>query len=346
MSELKFLTTTKRKTLYSFNPDADEIVARAVGREKYYEYRRLWRETSRVEIELDFPLQLDIELNSGCNLACPICPSDLREVEPKMVLMDLELYRDIIDEGMRHGLRAVNLNFVNEPLLRKDISDFVSYAREKGVLDIMFNTNGMLLTKDMSHRLIKAGLTKLSVSFDGFTKETYEKIRPGGNFDRVKRNMLDFLKMREKFDSKLPLLKLTYLVTALNGGELDDFLDFWQDKADLVSLQNLSNPYEGEQSEQLKRTYGFDNGGRDIDTEYRCPHPFQRMSIRYDGTVLPCCHFRGIGLIIGNVKEKGIYDIYHTPPAEEIRRRHKNAEYYKIPVCYGCIMNTPVRKFK
>lgn len=346
MTKIQFLTSTKRKTLYSFNPRADEIVAKAVGEEAYYEYRELWQKTSRVEMELDFPLQVDIELSSGCNLDCPMCPSALREMESKIVLMDFDVYKKIIDDAMAHGAKAINLNYVNEPLLRKDIARFISYARERGALDVMFNTNGIPLTKALSRQLVASGLTKLSVSVDAFSKEVYDKIRIGGSFERLIRNIFDFLGVREGLRSELPLLKLTFLVSKLNYHELDDFLAFWEDKADLVSLQNMSNPFEGEEQVSLNETMALPDRQTAIDTGYKCPHPFQRMTVRYDGTVLPCCHFFGAKLVIGNVEEQPIHNIYHTPFAKEIRRVHRVGEHKKIPVCHNCILNTPTQTFK
>ena len=41
---------------------------------EYKEYRKMWRETAVNHIKTDFPLHLDIEVTSYCNLACPMCP--------------------------------------------------------------------------------------------------------------------------------------------------------------------------------------------------------------------------------------------------------------------------------
>lgn len=344
---LKMLATNKRKALYSFNAEAEHVLARAVGEDDYFAYRDLWRKTSSVKIELDFPLQLDFELNTGCNLNCPMCPGGLKRPEQKNQLMDFQMYKDIINEGMAWGLKAVNFNFINEPLLRKDIEVFVDYARRKGVLDVMFNTNGTLLSAEVSRQLISAGLTKLSVSLDAFTKESYQKIRPGADFDKVKQNILTFLKVRSELKVRLPLLKLTFLVTALNYQELDDFLRFWEDKADLVSLQNMEDGFEGERSKKLQESFGIKDNSACVDLNYKCAQPFQRMTIRHDGTVLACCSLgESKSLKIGDAKEQGLYRIYHGALAKDIRARIKCGDIRTIPPCLKCIKNTPVRIFK
>ncbi len=49
---------------------------------------------------------------------------------------------------------------------------------DKGILEVMFNTNATLLTEKKSRQLINAGIDKISCSIDGYTKEFYEKIKP------------------------------------------------------------------------------------------------------------------------------------------------------------------------
>ena len=50
-------------------------------------------------------------------------------------------------------IRAIKLNYVNEPLIRKDLIKFIEYAHKAGIIDIYLSTNGMLLTNKMSDEL-------------------------------------------------------------------------------------------------------------------------------------------------------------------------------------------------
>ena len=63
--------------------------------------------------------------------------------------------KEVIDEGISKGLKSIRLNYINEPLIRRDIIKFIKYARDAGILDIFFSTNGSLLTDDVSRDLIK-----------------------------------------------------------------------------------------------------------------------------------------------------------------------------------------------
>ena len=59
------------------------------------------------------------------------------------------------------------------------LSNFIKYAKEKGILETIINTNATNLTIENSNKLIESGLDLIIYSFDGGTKETYEKMRPG-----------------------------------------------------------------------------------------------------------------------------------------------------------------------
>ena len=134
---------------------------------EYQKYRRNWIECPSKFILRDFPMHLDIETTSRCNLRCTFCDKLPLLTKDRLGYIDLSLYKKIIDEGAEHHLWGVKLSYRGEPLLHKDIVEMVEYARRKGVLDVYFNTNGMLLTPIMSEKLIDAGLNRISISVEG-----------------------------------------------------------------------------------------------------------------------------------------------------------------------------------
>ena len=75
----------------------------------------------------------------------------------KKTWFSFEAFKEIIDEGVTKGLKAIRLNYINEPLIRKDIIDFIKYANKKGVLDIYLSTNGSLLKEKIAKELINSG---------------------------------------------------------------------------------------------------------------------------------------------------------------------------------------------
>ncbi len=41
-------------------------------------------------------------------------------------------------------------------------------------------------------------------------------------------------------------------------------------------------------------------------------------------------------VILGNVRENTIAEVYHNAASKEIRRHHLRGEFERIPLCEGC----------
>ena len=129
---------------------------------EYFEYRKSWDKIPREKTETKFPIHLDIETTTNCNLKCPMCPRTVM-IENGTFGNDSgyiiqEDYMNIVDQGVQHGVKSIKLNYLGEPLLHKDIIDHVRYAKNRGVLDVLMNTNGTALTPKNSRNLLEAGI--------------------------------------------------------------------------------------------------------------------------------------------------------------------------------------------
>ena len=114
-----------------------------------------------------YPIHLDIESTSICNLDCPMCPYP--EMRIKKGNMSLDLFKNIIDQ-CDGKVFDVLLHMYGEPLVNKEIFKMISYAKEKGVRITSMSTNLTLLTREKAKQLIEAGLDKITLSFDGTDK--------------------------------------------------------------------------------------------------------------------------------------------------------------------------------
>ena len=89
--------------------------------------------------------------------------------------MSFELYKKIIEECVNLKVPSIKLNWRGEPLLNSKISEFIKYAKQKGILEVSINTNAVTLTEEKSEKLIKSGLDVIIFSFDGGTKKDLRK---------------------------------------------------------------------------------------------------------------------------------------------------------------------------
>ena len=330
--------------------DVHKIIEKYSDVKKYRLYREEWRRASTLQYIPKYPLQIDFELNYSCNFSCEMCTWSAENAvgRGKKTWFSFGAFKEVIDEGVENGLRAIRLNYINEPLIRKDIIKFIEYAKNAGILDIYLSTNGSLLTEKIIHELIKSGLTRLQVSIDATTKKTFNKIRQGGNFDAVVANTLNFMKIREELNVELPTLRVNFVKTDLNKHEYNDFINFWEDKADCIGVQDLVNI--------MKPSINIENSKK----KFTCAQPFYHLTLRYDGSVLPCCTFFAAKIPIAKLSteekvstEKNLHEIdasklptqkikevWNGTLIESLRDMHKKGEWFKNDVCKECVMST------
>lgn len=331
--------TQSKYIQFAGETEANERLCTLLG-EEFRFYRSQWEKATNCELLTDFPLFLVVEPQYTCNLRCIHCVHGYDNLKDKYAYKDamsFEQYRQIIDEAAHYQCPSLCLNSTNEPLLIKDIAQRVRYAADHGFMDIMFNTNGLLLCKSKIDQLLDSGLTRLMVSLDAFTKETYDKIRIGSSFEKVLTNIELFLNMRSRKRQQLPLLRVSLVRLSLNNHEIDAFIEYWRDCADYVAIQELASP---------EPSWDFESLFSDLRTvldEFSCPQPWQRLIIQGDGSVLPCCSQFAQELALGNIQEQSISSIWLSPAMEHMRTLHKEARYSDNPTCRKCVSTWTIK---
>ncbi|MBI2252696.1 MAG: radical SAM protein [Armatimonadetes bacterium] len=286
----------------------------------YLEYRKKWHEYPKNFYVSDFPLHLDIEISSYCNLKCLFCLRQVFDISDGF--MEWEFYKKIIDEGSRKGLYAIKLSYRGEPLLHPLIFSMIKYAKEKGIIDVCFNTNAVKLTKEVSEELIDAGLDKIFISFEGYTKEFYEKNRIGANFEEVLNNIKNLQNFKKERKSFIPQLRIqTVLLPELNSNDLEKYVNFWKEIADQVVYLD----YQDESGEH-----------RGSIVDWACPFLWQRLTITYDGKILPCCHDFKEYSLLNNIDKITIEEAWKCEKEKKLRNLHQNGQAHKILSCDMC----------
>ena len=76
--------------------------------------------------------------------------------------------------------------------LIKDLHKYISYAHNRGFIDIMLNNNGSAMPPMKAQQILDSGLTRIRFSLDAIKPETYSKVRVGSIPRRVIRNIEGF----------------------------------------------------------------------------------------------------------------------------------------------------------
>jgi MoaA/NifB/PqqE/SkfB family radical SAM enzyme len=204
----------------------------------FKKYRENWEKRPAEQTPGEFPLNLNIEITTKCNLACTFCYHRELTKEQK-IHMKFDLFKKIIDEAKKYKLPAVNLNGLGEPITHPQLVEMISYCRDSNIEDIMFHTNGTVMTEKLAKKLINAGLTQIIFSLDTTDKKIFEEMRVGANFEKVNNNVELFIKVRNQLGSKLPIVRTTMVLTDKTINQVKDFKKKWDKLSDSITAQDL-----------------------------------------------------------------------------------------------------------
>ncbi|MBU0477126.1 radical SAM protein [bacterium] len=287
--------------------------------ERYKEYRKKWEEYPSKRRVGRFPIHLDIEATSSCNLKCDFCITTHANFGNG--LMELERYKSIIDEGSEKGLYSLKLNWRGEPLLHPKLPEMISYAKDKGIIDVFINTNAVLLTEAKSKTLIESGIDRIIISFEGYEKEFYESQRVGAVFEKTLENIKNFMSIKEKLNKSLPWVRVQTVLLEELKSNIENYCEFWDEIVDEVAYIDLKN-------EVNRVALGK--------SDWICPQLWQRMTISWDGRVMPCVNDTFCKMCLGKVPEISIEEAWKSDKLMQMRKIHDDGRAHTIESCLDC----------
>lgn len=205
--------------------------------------------------------------------------------------------------------------------MNPNIVEMVSYAKDKGIKNVAFLSNGERLNPNLTEELVNAGLDWISISFDGMG-EVYNRIRKPAIFEETVEKIKYIKYYREKIKSRKPLIRIQSVHSAIRGEE-SKFLESWEGIADRVNF--IADQKRSVNEKDYRH-----------DPYYICPSPWQRMCISWDGKVVQCYGDYMEGNILGNVKEKSLKEIWHNKPFNELRELMKTGRRLVTKPCRTC----------
>ena len=285
----------------------------------YLNYRR-----RRVSADT-LPIRFWLELHSDCNLKCVMCPNrDLKRSDRGS--MEWSVFKKVVDEIQDYAYDLA-LHHRGESLLHPQAVKMIGYAAER-IPTTKLHTNGTLLDGKTARGLINSGLTRLSISFDGFNKRDYEKIRRGGDFDRVVENIRAFLQLRQKLKRKFPHLAIE--VIELSKSQID----YEKKRSFLRELKSM-----GLDELVIKQPHNWAGYiKRDFSQKHYAPCTFlwNALLVLWNGDVVPCAQDFFAKNIIGNVRENRLEDIWNGKPQRNLRQGLIDMKYKDFPACSQC----------
>lgn len=293
---------------------------------------------SRTEICNYPPTRVWVEATSHCNLRCSFCGNrDLSREERGY--MDFGLFRKLADE-CAGKVRQFNLFHRGESLLHPQIDEMIRYARARSIRT-RINTNGTRLSEEMGRKLIESELDILSLSFDGYDREMYEKNRPNANFDQVLGNINRFLKLKKDMGSDKPFVAIEVMELADNTPE-----EFTRMRRGFLS-QFEGLPLDKFVIRKPHNWAGMISVGKNKDKESQqsripCPLLWHALVVFWDGRVLPCPQDFFGSLVLGDVREQKLMDVWNSESIRALRSEMASPDSLCRRPCADCdrIMRT------
>tara|TARA_B100000686_G_C16697049_1_gene921163 strand:+ start:14 stop:1192 length:1179 start_codon:yes stop_codon:yes gene_type:complete len=314
----KFSLTIQELNWLSKNPQNNWV--------KYLIYRYKFKVYPKRKIVTDFPQYILIEPTSICNLRCIMCfqvDKSFSSNKKYLGYMNLDLFKNILDQAKENGCNAITLASRGEPTLHKDFDKLSKTLHDSYLLDCKLNTNATMLNEKKINEILSANFSEVIFSVDAGTKETYEKIRYKGKFDKVVKNIELFNSIRDKNFKNSNTVTRIAGVKILDEQDLDQMESFWSNLVDEVSIKSASERWDS-----------YNNKVNSIKDP--CMNLWTRTYVWYDGTVNPCDFDYKSFLAVGNANMNLLKDIWKNKKYNKLRENHLNKLRGKHNPCDRC----------
>jgi radical SAM protein with 4Fe4S-binding SPASM domain len=290
-----------------------------------------------------FPSGIQLQTINACQAACIMCPYTTYSKVFQRGRMDDELFEKVIAEiAERPEVQTFIPMLQNEPLLDKKLFDRIARFKEltRGRVQVELVTNGAFLTDDVVEEIRRVRLDVLDVSLDAATKETYDRIRVGLDFDQVMAGV------ERVIAANLPDTQLFVRLVRQreNVHEVRAFAKRWRERGVAVFIYSAHG--RAGSVDRFDERIRFSE--RELPVLQRlerhasrawlghCPLPFASTNILHNGDMLMCVHDWGRKVVIGNVRDATIAELWNGERMREIRRLVSQRRYTEVAACRDC----------
>jgi MoaA/NifB/PqqE/SkfB family radical SAM enzyme len=250
------------------------------------------------------PRSIQIECTTRCNLKCTMCEISYW-TEPGG-----DLQAENLRKMVEHlpGLKRVDLTGIGEALMNRGFFDTLRFLKSRGMY-VTLNDNFTLMTEDATRRIVELGVDQIFLSLDGATKETYEQIRVGANFDKVIANARRLIRIKREMRKKRPEVKVNTVVCASNYRELPEIVELAHDIGigmvqfvNVITFDSTANLDTADVQREVRVKFheALERARQlgilvkielfDKQPVKQCDFPWKRNFVTYDGYVHPCCY--------------------------------------------------------
>ncbi|MGE5505898.1 MAG: radical SAM/SPASM domain-containing protein [Actinomycetota bacterium] len=304
------------------------------------------------------PYVFNIETTNYCNMKCVMCPrttlmtrknmwidgddfakviSQIKPHDPERlaefhnyVAERYNVSYDRPDENAFYfhvSSRCLTLHGYGEPMLDKHILERVRVCREHGV-PTYFSCVPANATVARVEELMQAGLDVLKFSVDALDDEQQKKVRGArNNFDAAFQTILDILELKKaKGYQTLIVVTMIELSTDAEAQAMHQrFLDLWKGRDVFAYIKSQDNRWYFEADENLENRSHYE--------QQYCEYPWTSFTVMADGSVVPCTQDYDVEMVLGNVREQTLEEIWNGERYRTFRSWHVSGNFPKGHKC-------------
>lgn len=293
---------------------------------------------------IPFPRVLRIEPASLCNLACSHCPTGTVDMD-RGVMCNVVFERVLAEiDRNKDYIKVIVLYHGGEPFLNPNFYKMV--AQIKSINNNFFIktvSNGMALTKKNAENILSSGIDSIEFSLDGESSEESQYVRVKSNTEITIKNIKWLLSLKKSRDVAKPdiYIATTQFLRDKNMAELlgEPAVPAWLAQlfdgeiSGYKSTYAIKWPYMGNSG---KFDFAKPVGGSDSD---ECDQIINTLTVRADGSVVPCCYDLTSKLVMGNIIKESLADIWNGQQYLMLRQSIKSKNY--ISICATCAVVRP-----
>ena len=236
-----------------------------------------------------------------------------------------------MEECARHKVRRISPYLMNEPFLDKELPKKIRFIHENvPTAKVVVTTNGSRLFPDVVKEVVDLGpaLHAIYISFQGMEKMGYENTMRGTmDFEKNLVNVNGLIDALQAAQDTSPKVWITMVDT--NVIDAKKAVAYWQKRgvhSKYTTLENRGGNIEDAES--------LAHNKMDYYTE--CTRLMKQGYILFNGDMVICCTDYSRQMVLGNIVDSSVYDVWNGTQAVDYRRAYLNHRFDELPLCKVC----------
>lgn len=297
--------------------------------------------------KVSLPRYIDVELTNFCNFRCCFCPTGTKSMRRIKGFMSDVVIEALLSNIEKYNIAGVRFSQWGEPTMHPKYMEIIKKVKDIGAA-VHINTNGSYLDEAQIKKLIDIRLDSIKFSFQGADEGTYNEMREGGDYN----HLLDIVKQMYQLrgDKPYPYIQIS---TTLTGETIEQINNFKHDIESYCDYYNIGytklnhlnvadmkiDEKEKEKIRQLQQREKIQHVYSEV-----CPEAFDKLSVSWNGNVTLCCRDYDGYLVIGNILDLDIKQLFNSNAANQYREIIAEKQYARIKCCSDCYQTVPLHK--